>query len=80
FHNTPNVDQLMLRLVAEDKWLNTRHLLLAANVSRYEWSAELTKMLQNNGERPLTDILKRTLHVNETKLWNNQFNMPRTLE
>lgn len=80
FHNTPNVDQLMLRLVAEDKWLNTRHLLLAANVSRSEWSTELTTRLQNNGERALPESLKQTLHVTETKLWDNQFNMPQTLE
>ncbi|MGF7050034.1 hypothetical protein J2T13_004557 [Paenibacillus sp. DS2015] len=75
FHNTPNVDQLLLRLVAEDRWLNTRYLLLAINVSRYEWSSELTTSLQNNGDRPLTALLKQTLHVTETKLWNNQFNM-----
>lgn len=74
FENTPNVNRLMLRLVAEDRWVNTRHLLLAADVSRQVWNTELNKELRNNGEAPLSDHLKQTFRITETKLWQNQFN------
>ncbi len=74
FERTPNVNRLLLRLVAEDKWVNTRHLLLAADVSRQAWSEEWTNELRNNGEAPLPDHLKQTFRMTETKLWLNQFN------
>lgn len=35
---TSNVDQLLLRVVAEDRWLDTRRLLLAGDIRRSEWS------------------------------------------
>ncbi|WP_438351276.1 hypothetical protein ACP8HI_11880 [Paenibacillus sp. FA6] len=76
FEHTPNVDRLMLRLVAENKWLNSRHLLLAADVSRERWSSVLTEELKSNGETPLPDLLKQTFHMTETKLWQNQFQRP----
>ncbi|AOZ91375.1 hypothetical protein [Paenibacillus crassostreae] len=73
FENTTNVDRLMLRLVVENKWLNTRHLLLAADVSRPQWSTEMTQALKGNGENPLPEHLLHTFHMTETKLWRNQF-------
>lgn len=73
FENTPNVDRLKLRLLAEDRWVDTRHLLLAADVSRQQWSTEWTSELRTNGEAPLPDHLKQAFHVTETKLWLNQF-------
>ncbi|MNP26288.1 hypothetical protein D3C76_1191350 [compost metagenome] len=76
FEHTPNVDRLMLRFVVENKWLNTRHLLLAADVSRLQWRSELTEELQDIGEQPLPDYLKQAFHVTETKLWQNQFHRP----
>ncbi|OAB44274.1 hypothetical protein [Paenibacillus glacialis] len=74
FESTSNVNRLMLRLVAEDKWVNTRHLLLAADISRQAWNEESTHELRNNGEAPLPDHLKQTFRMTETKLWLNQFN------
>jgi hypothetical protein len=74
FENTPNVNRLMLRIIAEDRWVKTRHLLLAADVSRQAWSEEATIELRNYGEEPLSDHLKETFRVTEMKLWLNQFN------
>ncbi|GAB6990310.1 hypothetical protein [Paenibacillus pini] len=76
FQRTSNVDQLMLRLVAEDKWLGTKHLLLAANIHREDWSADLNQQLDNTGEESLSEIVKQRFHVTETKLWRNQFTQP----
>ncbi|MEC0089769.1 hypothetical protein [Paenibacillus macquariensis] len=73
FENTPNVNRLMLRIIAEDKWVNTSHLLLAADVSRQAWSEEVTNELRNHAEAPLSDHLKQTFRVTEMKLWLNQF-------
>lgn len=74
FEGTHNVNRLMLRLVGEDRWVNTHHLLLAVDVSREQWSKLWTNELRNNGVAPLPDPLKQTFHVTETKLWLNQFN------
>jgi hypothetical protein len=76
FENTPNVNRLMIRIVAENKWLNTRHLLLAADVNRQAWNSEWTQELKNMGEMMLPEHLKQTFRVTETKLWQNQFNRP----
>lgn len=76
FDVTSNVDQVYLRMVAEDKWLGTRHLLLAADVIRADWSPELNRTLAATGDEPLPDSLRQRFHVTETKLWNNQFDKP----
>lgn len=73
FDGTSNVDQILLRLVAEDKWLGTRHLLLAADVRRTEWSPELKQALGEAEEGPLADDIKARFHLTETKLWRDRF-------
>ncbi|MCJ8011091.1 hypothetical protein MUG84_04945 [Paenibacillus sp. KQZ6P-2] len=73
FSNTINVNQVKLRLIAEDKWLGTRHLLLAADTRREDWDNSLYWELQNTGEAPMPDMIKQRLHVIETILWKSQF-------
>lgn len=73
---TDNVDQLLLRVVAEDQWLDTRRLLLAGDIRRNEWSPLLQKMLEDAGNSPLPDMLKTGLRISESELWKKQFRYP----
>ncbi|GIP25582.1 hypothetical protein J23TS9_07120 [Paenibacillus sp. J23TS9] len=75
FSSTINVNQVKLRLVAEDKWLGTKHLLLAADVRREDWDSGLNGELKRTGEAPLSDLIKQRFHVIETILWKNQFGL-----
>ncbi|MFE4710924.1 hypothetical protein ACFRAM_08630 [Paenibacillus sp. NPDC056722] len=74
--DTTNVNQLLLRVVAEDKWTQTRRLLLAGDIRRREWSGELQKELLNTGNRPLSEHLKSSFRISESDLWKNQFISP----
>ncbi|MDT3426824.1 hypothetical protein J2Z22_002358 [Paenibacillus forsythiae] len=76
FRDTENVDQVMLRVIAEDKWLGTARLLLAADARRQELSGELLRELQTAGNLPLQGRLKAAFRVSETSLWKNQFIPP----
>ncbi|MHA6530909.1 hypothetical protein [Paenibacillus sp. BAC0078] len=76
FQDTTNVDQLLLRIVAEDKWLDSRRLLLAGDIRRSEWSLELQEALQNAGSRPLPDDIKKGFRISESELWKKQFIYP----
>lgn len=76
FQETANVNQLLLRIVAEDKWLGSRRLLLAADIRRQEWSYQLQEELQSAGNSPLTDRLKSGFRISESELWKNQFISP----
>ena len=76
FQETGNVDQLLLRVVAEDKWLDTRRLLLAGDIRRIEWTPRLQDMLQNAGNSPLPDSLKKGFRISESELWKKQFIYP----
>lgn len=73
---TDNVDQLLLRVVAEDQWLDTRRLLLAGDIRRGEWSPLLQKALEDAGNSPLPDVLKTGLRISESELWKKQFRHP----
>lgn len=76
FRETDNVNQLLLRIVAEDKWLDSRRLLLAGDIRRTEWSLRLQELLQNTGNRPLPDVLKEGFRISESELWRKQFIYP----
>ncbi|ULO09305.1 hypothetical protein H1230_11325 [Paenibacillus sp. 19GGS1-52] len=76
FQETANVNQLLLRIVAEDKWLGSRRLLLAGDIRRQEWSRELQDELQSAGNSPLTGHLKSGFRISESELWKNQFISP----
>lgn len=73
---TDNVDQLLLRVVTEDQWLDTRRLLLAGDIRRTEWSPLLQKALEDAGNTPLPDVLKTGLRISESELWKKQFLVP----
>ncbi|WP_151734470.1 hypothetical protein [Paenibacillus tengchongensis] len=76
FQETGNVGQLLLRVIAEDKWLGSRRLLLAGDIRRGEWSSRLTEELRQAGNHPLPDTLKTGLRISESELWNQQFIHP----
>lgn len=76
FQETSNVDQLLLRIVAEDQWLDSRRLLLAGDIRRSEWSLELQEALRNAGSRPLPDDIKNGFRISESELWKKQFIYP----
>ncbi|OKP93633.1 hypothetical protein [Paenibacillus sp. P46E] len=76
FQETVNVDQLLLRIVAEDKWLESRRLLLAGDIRRSEWSPGLLEALQKAASRPLPESLKDGLRISESELWKKQFINP----
>ncbi|MDR0270305.1 hypothetical protein [Paenibacillus sp.] len=73
FSGTSNVREVKLRILAEDPWYGTRHLLFAADTIREEWDTALYRGLRHTGETPLPDIVKLRLHVIETLLWKNRF-------
>ncbi|WP_310829328.1 hypothetical protein [Paenibacillus pedocola] len=76
FQDTENIDQLLLRIVAEDKWLDSRRLLLAGDIRRKEWSLQLQQELQWAGNGPLPDRLKKGFRISESELWRKQFIYP----
>lgn len=70
---TSNVDQLLLRFVAEDKWLGTRYLLLAADVRRGHWPASALGDLRNVGNHEVPRELQEWFRMTETHLWKSRF-------
>ncbi|MBY9081645.1 hypothetical protein KIH86_04625 [Paenibacillus sp. HN-1] len=76
FRNTENVDQVLLRIMAEDRWVGSSRLLLAADVRRSELTPELLEELEKTGNIPLPASLKSALRISETSLWKNQFIIP----
>ncbi|UQZ32416.1 hypothetical protein C2I18_01905 [Paenibacillus sp. PK3_47] len=76
FQETGNVEQLLLRIVAEDKWLDSRRLLLAGDIRRGEWPPQLLYALQTAGNVPLSDRLKTGFRISESELWKKQFIYP----
>jgi len=73
FSGTSNVQQVKLRLMAEDPWLDARHLLLAADAGRNAWDSVLYRELRLTGEEPLPEYIKRRLRVIETLLWKERY-------
>ncbi|KGE17826.1 hypothetical protein [Paenibacillus wynnii] len=76
FQDTPNVNELLLRVIVEDKWLGSRRLLLAGDIRRTEWSHELQRELDSTGNTPLSDRIKMGFRISESDLWNKQFISP----
>ncbi|MCK8486329.1 hypothetical protein M0651_03980 [Paenibacillus sp. MBLB2552] len=73
FEHTSNIDQLLLRMMAEDRWLGTQYLLLAADVRRSEFSAEELNALRHAGSGELPEALRLRMRVTETRLWKSRF-------
>lgn len=76
FRNTENANQVLLRIMAEDRWIGSSRLLLAADARRSELTPELLEELENAGNIPLPPSLKSALRISETSLWKNQFIVP----
>ncbi|RCX23251.1 hypothetical protein DFP94_101848 [Fontibacillus phaseoli] len=74
FERTTNIDQLLLRLVAEDRWLGKRYLLLAADVRRGEWPESALYALRTTGNMELPKELRTWFRVTETQLWKSGVN------
>ncbi|RAW18234.1 MULTISPECIES: hypothetical protein [Paenibacillus] len=75
FRSLDNVEQVMLRVMAEDEWLHKRHLLLAADFRRGEWPMYAIETLRDWNSPILSDELKDWFHMMETELWKKQFEM-----
>lgn len=73
FEHTSNIDQLLLRLMAEDRWLGTKYLLVAADVRRAEFSAEELNALRHAGSGELPEALRVRMRLTETRLWRSRF-------
>lgn len=69
FGRTTNVNRLLVRFVAEDPWLHSKYLLLAANVRREGWPEYALYELSEWGNRELNPELKQWFHITETNLW-----------
>lgn len=69
FAETSDVEQLLLRIVAEDRWLGTRYLLLAVDIHRGESPATLVEQLKSAGNEELAPEVKNLLRMTETQLW-----------
>lgn len=74
FAETSDVEQLLLRIVAEDRWLGTRYLLLAVDIHRGEWPSSLVEQLKGAGNEELPPEVKNLLRMTETQLWKS--NLP----
>ena len=76
FQDTPNVNELLLRVLVEDKWLGTRRLLLAGDIRRSDWSREVQHELESTGNTLLSDRIKMSFRISESELWKKQFILP----
>ncbi|MNO63564.1 hypothetical protein D3C76_542730 [compost metagenome] len=72
FERTTNIDQLLLRLVAEDQWVGGKYLLLAADVRRGGWPSSALTELKNTGDTELSSDLKSWFRVTESYLWKKR--------
>lgn len=73
FGHTTNVDQLLIRLLAEDKWLGTRYLLLASDVRRGEWPLTALQQLKATHQEELSHDIVAWFRITETSLWRSRF-------
>ncbi|WP_334071591.1 MULTISPECIES: hypothetical protein [Paenibacillus] len=72
FARTTNIDQLLLRLIAEDQWLGSRYLLVAADVRRGEWPMDAPERLRAAGNGEIPTELKQWFRLTETALWRDK--------
>lgn len=70
---TDNVYQLLVRVVAEDPWMKSKYLLLAADIRKGQWPNELLQQLQELGNEELPREMKIWFRMTETKLWQSHF-------
>ncbi|MBR2563224.1 MAG: hypothetical protein IKE29_01210 [Paenibacillus sp.] len=75
FRTVDNVDQVLLRIMAEDEWIHKRHLLLAADIRRGEWPLYAIDMLRTWKSTTFSEELKDWFHLMQTELWKKQFEM-----
>ncbi|ANS74866.1 hypothetical protein AWM70_09875 [Paenibacillus yonginensis] len=71
-----NINQLRLRLVAEDAWTGRQHLLLASEMDRSDLSGDTGQLLEGlktAGNAPLGENLKARLRIVETALWKKAY-------
>ncbi|MDP4096654.1 hypothetical protein OIN60_07710 [Paenibacillus sp. P96] len=80
FYGTSNVQQLLLRVVAEDPWTGKRHLLIAADIRRDEWSADALRELRGWSGPSLPEELKNQFRISDTKLWRTRFHVQSAAE
>lgn len=73
FGGFSNVEQVLLRVLAEDEWTRQRHLLLAADIRRNQWPDSAIGELRGWSSPKLSDNLKEWFHIMETALWKKQF-------
>ncbi|GAA0135553.1 hypothetical protein YSY43_23930 [Paenibacillus sp. YSY-4.3] len=69
FEDTSNVHRLLVRFIAEDRWIGNKYLLMAADVRRGEWPKDALGELRTRGNRELSHELKSWFRVTETSLW-----------
>ncbi|MGQ3477464.1 hypothetical protein [Paenibacillus sp. TY11] len=74
FYGTTNVRQLLLRVVTQDEWSGERHLLLASDIRRNEWTNEALEQLRSREGAELPEDLKSRFRVTVTPMWQNRFN------
>lgn len=70
---TDNVYQLLIRVVAEDPWTKSKYLLLAADVRKGQWPAEVLEQLRGLQNEELPREVKTWLRMTETNLWKSHF-------
>ncbi|MCM3133293.1 hypothetical protein M3629_10855 [Paenibacillus polysaccharolyticus] len=75
FRSVDNVEQVLLRVMGEDEWMHTRHLLLAADIRRGEWPMYAIDMLRTWKSAVFSDELKDWFNLMQTELWKRQFEM-----
>ncbi|WP_379129176.1 hypothetical protein [Paenibacillus sp. sgz500958] len=76
FQDTTNVNQLLLRIIAEDKWIGSRRMLLAGDIRRTEWTLHSLQDLETTGDVMLPDRLRIGFRISESDLWKKQFTTP----
>lgn len=75
FRSVDNVEQVLLRVMAEDEWMHKRHLLLAADIRRGEWPMYAIDMLRTWKSAAFSEDLKDWFNLMQTELWKKQFEM-----
>ncbi|AWB45017.1 hypothetical protein DCC85_12825 [Paenibacillus sp. CAA11] len=74
---TTNLKQLRIRIIAEDRWLGTSPLLLAADLRRGEFSVSTAERLMSAGNKGLEENLKQEIRLMETGLYRRNFTTPK---
>lgn len=73
FYGTTNVRQLLLRVVTQDAWSGERHLLLASDIRRNEWTNETLDQLRSREGAELPAELKSRFRITVTPMWQKRF-------